>query len=105
MSTWDLYTPDFYYEFSVTQVQDRPQRGCLESFCWPRAMRFFCVAAELVHAMRGLMSDRRTRGFSLTETMMVVAIMFIMASITFISLQPALKDAKMNAAYDTALSQ
>jgi type II secretory pathway pseudopilin PulG len=55
--------------------------------------------------MKGLMSDRSMRGFSLTETIMVVAIMFIMASITFISLQPALKDAQMNAAYDTALSQ
>jgi prepilin-type N-terminal cleavage/methylation domain-containing protein len=51
------------------------------------------------------MRERNTRGFSLIEMMIVVAIVIIMGSITFISLQPALRDAQMNAAYDTVLSQ
>jgi prepilin-type N-terminal cleavage/methylation domain-containing protein len=48
---------------------------------------------------------RKMRGFSLVEMMIVVAIGLIMAGITFISLQPALQDAHINNAYDTALTQ
>lgn len=51
------------------------------------------------------MPQRRMRGVSLLEMMIVVAIVIILGSITFISLQPALRDAQMNAAYDTTLSQ
>ena len=48
---------------------------------------------------------RKMRGFSLVEMMIVVCIGLIMAAITFISLQPALQDAHINTAYDTALTQ
>ena len=51
------------------------------------------------------MQERNMRGVSLVEMMIVVAILMIMGSITFISLQPALREAQMNAAYDTVLSQ
>lgn len=51
------------------------------------------------------MPERTMRGFSVLEMMIVVAIVIIMGSITFISLQPALRDAQVNAAYDMALSQ
>jgi prepilin-type N-terminal cleavage/methylation domain-containing protein len=45
------------------------------------------------------------RGFSLLEMMIVVAIGLIMAGITFISLQPALKDGRVNNAYDSVMTQ
>jgi prepilin-type N-terminal cleavage/methylation domain-containing protein len=48
---------------------------------------------------------RAMRGFSLVEMMVVVAIALIMIGITFMSLQPALRDARINTAYDTALTQ
>ena len=51
------------------------------------------------------MPERNMRGFSMIEMMIVVAIMVIMGSITFISLQPALRDWQMNEAYDMTLSQ
>jgi type II secretory pathway pseudopilin PulG len=51
------------------------------------------------------MPERTIRGFSVLEMMIVVAIVIIMGSITFISLQPALRDAQVNAAYDMTLSQ
>ncbi|MGH9512282.1 MAG: pilus assembly FimT family protein [Terriglobales bacterium] len=52
-----------------------------------------------------LMPARRMRGFSLLEMMIVVCIGLIMAAITFISLQPAAQDTRINNAYDTALTQ
>jgi prepilin-type N-terminal cleavage/methylation domain-containing protein len=42
-------------------------------------------------------------GYSLLEMMIVVAIGVIVSSITFISLQPLLKQAHVNSAYDTTL--
>jgi prepilin-type N-terminal cleavage/methylation domain-containing protein len=45
------------------------------------------------------------RGFSLVELMIVVVIGTIMVGITFMSLQPAVQDARINTAYDTALTQ
>jgi prepilin-type N-terminal cleavage/methylation domain-containing protein len=51
------------------------------------------------------MRNEKMRGFSLLEMMIVVCIGLIMAGITFISLQPALRDARINTAYDTALTQ
>lgn len=74
-------------------------------FFWPRALKNIASRPELFITMRGSMADRRMRGFSLIEMMIVVCILIIMGSITFISLQPALRDAQMNAAYDTVLSQ
>jgi prepilin-type N-terminal cleavage/methylation domain-containing protein len=49
------------------------------------------------------MSSRQQRGFSLLELMMVVSIALIMAGVTFISLQPMLKQSRVDTAYDTTL--
>lgn len=46
---------------------------------------------------------RRDSGFSLLEMMIVVAITIIVAGISFISLQPMLKQSRVDAAYDTTL--
>jgi prepilin-type N-terminal cleavage/methylation domain-containing protein len=46
---------------------------------------------------------RRERGFSLIEILTVVAIFMIMGGVTFISLQPVLKDARVATAYDDVL--
>jgi prepilin-type N-terminal cleavage/methylation domain-containing protein len=54
---------------------------------------------------KGQMPTRKMRGFSLIEMMIVVSIALIMMGITFISIQPALQDAHINNAYDTALTQ
>jgi prepilin-type N-terminal cleavage/methylation domain-containing protein len=47
---------------------------------------------------------RRASGFSLLEMMMVVAIIMIMATVSFMSLQPALKQQRVTNAYNTTLS-
>jgi prepilin-type N-terminal cleavage/methylation domain-containing protein len=46
---------------------------------------------------------RSTSGFSLVETMIVLAIMLIASGIFFMSLQPALKDTRVTNAYNTTL--
>jgi prepilin-type N-terminal cleavage/methylation domain-containing protein len=46
----------------------------------------------------------RTSGFTLLEMMMVVAIIMIMSTISFMSLQPMLKQQRVNNAYNTVLS-
>lgn len=51
------------------------------------------------------MAVRQTRGFSLLEMMLVVAIIFIVSAITFISIKPVMNDARVNTAYDTVLTQ
>ncbi|MFI5072144.1 MAG: Tfp pilus assembly protein FimT/FimU [Terriglobales bacterium] len=56
-------------------------------------------------ATKKSMPTRKMRGFSLVELMVVVAIGMIMAGIAFMSLQPAIRDARINNAYDTALTQ
>ena len=47
----------------------------------------------------------KDRGFSLIEMMIVVSIGMILAAVSLMCLQPAIKDARTNAAYDTALMQ
>jgi prepilin-type N-terminal cleavage/methylation domain-containing protein len=51
------------------------------------------------------MAVRKTRGFSLLELMVTVAIIFIVSGITFISVRPVMNDARVNSAYDTVLTQ
>jgi prepilin-type N-terminal cleavage/methylation domain-containing protein len=51
------------------------------------------------------MDSRSTRGFSLIEMVTVIAISLIVMGITFISLQPTLKDSRVNNAYSTVLTQ
>ena len=46
----------------------------------------------------------RTSGFTLLEMMMVVVIIMIMSTISFMSLQPMLKQQRVNNAYNTELS-
>ena len=48
---------------------------------------------------------KRSRGFSMIEMVVVVAIIMVMLGITFISLQPALKEAHATNAYDSVLMQ
>ena len=45
------------------------------------------------------------RGFSMIEMVVVLAIIMVMLGITFISLQPALKEAHATNAYDSVLMQ
>jgi len=51
----------------------------------------------------GELVRRREFGFSLLEMMIVVAILIIVASISFISLQPMMRNAHVDSAYDTTL--
>ena len=50
-------------------------------------------------------SDRQcgARGFSLLEMMIVICVLMIMGGISFMALQPALKDARANAAFESAM--
>jgi prepilin-type N-terminal cleavage/methylation domain-containing protein len=50
-------------------------------------------------------SRRAARGFTMIEMVVVVAIIMVMLGITFISLQPALKEAHATNAYDSVLTQ
>jgi prepilin-type N-terminal cleavage/methylation domain-containing protein len=49
------------------------------------------------------MTDRRMRGFSLLEMMVVVAIAFIAAAVSLMSLQPVLRQTRVTGAYNTTL--
>ena len=51
------------------------------------------------------MASSKARGFSMVEMAVVLSIGMVMMAITFISLQPALKDARVNQAYAIVLSQ
>lgn len=46
----------------------------------------------------------KMRGFSLLEMITAIVLMLIMAAITFMALQPALKENQVNAAYNVTLS-
>ena len=46
---------------------------------------------------------RAQRGFSLLELMLTLSIVLIMSGVTFLSLQPALKQARVTSVYDTTL--
>lgn len=50
-------------------------------------------------------SDRQcgARGFSLLEMMIVICVLMIMGGISFMALQPALKDARANTAFESAM--
>ena len=49
------------------------------------------------------MTRRTMRGFSLIEMMIVVSIILITSSIFFMSIQPALKQARLTNAYNSVL--
>jgi len=57
------------------------------------------------HSGNARAAHRDDRGFSMMEMIVVVAIIMVMLGITFISLQPALKDAHATNAYDSVLMQ
>src|SRR5215470_7352800 len=48
--------------------------------------------------------QRTSRGFSLLEMMMALAILIVVSSISFMSLQPALKGQRVTNAYNTVLA-
>jgi len=50
------------------------------------------------------MTSRKNRGFSLLELLIVIAIGFTMAGVTFMALMPLFKENHVDAAYDTTLS-
>ena len=50
-----------------------------------------------------IMTSRKTRGFSLLELLITVAIGFTVASITFITIGPLLNQSHLDSAYDTTL--
>lgn len=50
-------------------------------------------------------SQRESGGFSLLELMIVLAVCMIVAGMSFMALQPALKDARANHAYEDVLMQ
>ena len=52
---------------------------------------------------RGASGARCARGFSLLEMMIVMCVLMIVGGITFMALQPALRDARANQAFESAL--
>jgi len=52
---------------------------------------------------RSPLGHRRTSGFSLIETLIVLSLMMIASGIFFMSLQPALKDTRVTNAYNATL--
>lgn len=53
--------------------------------------------------MKDTMTSRPMRGFSLLEMMIVLAIMMVVASISFVSMQPILRQERVTNAYNTTL--
>ncbi|HEX4426069.1 MAG TPA: type II secretion system protein [Terriglobales bacterium] len=49
------------------------------------------------------MSKRRMRGFSLVEMMIVIVVLLIACAVSFMTLQPALKQTRVTSAYNFAL--
>ncbi len=52
---------------------------------------------------RGSTAENGSRGFSLLEMMIVICVMMIIGGIGFMAVQPALKDAKVNQAFESAM--
>jgi prepilin-type N-terminal cleavage/methylation domain-containing protein len=55
--------------------------------------------------LSGTSAERGARGFSLTELMIVVSLFMIVSAMSFMALQPALKEARANQAFDDVLMQ
>jgi prepilin-type N-terminal cleavage/methylation domain-containing protein len=55
--------------------------------------------------LSGASAERGARGFSLTELMIVVSLFMIVSAMSFMALQPALKEARANQAFDDVLMQ
>ena len=86
--------------------QTLPPDGDDSADCW----KLLTVAAFMkIINSRGTGTNQRGRrstcGFSMIEMVVVLAIIMVMLGITFISLQPALKEAHATNAYDVVLSQ
>lgn len=60
---------------------------------------------ERYRGIRRARESHSAQGFSILELMIVVSIILIVSGISFISLQPALANARVNSAYSTALMQ
>jgi prepilin-type N-terminal cleavage/methylation domain-containing protein len=62
------------------------------------------ILEDMYKRKTGSMSKRGMRGFSLVEMMIVVTILLIMCGISFMTLQPALKQLHITNAYNTTLA-
>lgn len=58
---------------------------------------------KMKFSYRGAAGKRAARGFSLLELMIVICVLMIVGGITFMALQPALRDARANQAFESAL--
>jgi prepilin-type N-terminal cleavage/methylation domain-containing protein len=72
------------YYYRKNMPGDQPTRHCL---CPPGS------------------ANKASRGFTLLELVLVVAIILIMAAVTVLSLQPAIKNARANTAFDDVMMQ
>lgn len=58
---------------------------------------------KMTRPCRGSNRGRGARGFSLLELMIVICVLMIVSGISFMALQPALKDARANQAFENVL--
>jgi prepilin-type N-terminal cleavage/methylation domain-containing protein len=71
-----------------------------------RARRSLCLKASLGETPRrkkGFMLSRRTRGFSLVELMVVIAIILVVSAFSIMAIQPSLKQNDVTSAYNQTL--
>jgi|SRR5678815_3627509 type II secretory pathway pseudopilin PulG len=61
------------------------------------------VGINATPARNGVLRSRKTRGFSLLEMAIVLCLIMICSGITFMSLQPSLKAARVDGAYNLSL--
>lgn len=66
--------------------------------------RVFTACARTKRCIRHRPSSEGSRGFTLLELLITIAIGLIMAGVTFMALMPVLKQNHVDAAYDTTLS-
>jgi prepilin-type N-terminal cleavage/methylation domain-containing protein len=89
----------------MTQSRPVPQpNGLRVLLCAKRRWRFSNCWNDVQLVMRDQMNLRTQRGFSLLEMLTVVGIGMIIASVSFVTLMPALNKTHIDSAYDTTLS-
>ena len=90
----------------VVKSSDQQSEGARANSCVRGSMHEGAKGAgKLSPEEREHMATVRQRGFSLLEMIAVISIAMVMMAITFLTLQPALKDARVNTAYNSVLGQ